>query len=146
MIRIGIAFLTAAIGAALIALTIRNRLRGAATFDWPQAHAEIVGSLVRVDKDPDGDTFAAQIAYNYQVAGISHHGTRVRYGAYATSNRKQAERTVVSYPVGSRHPVFVNPNDPKDAVLECGTSPTNLLITMLGCVFLVIGVVVYVLS
>src|SRR4051812_32520020 len=102
----GIAFLMAAVGAALIALAVRNWRRGASTGNWPQGDAEIVRSVVVVDKGTESDTYTATIEYAYQIARLPHRGTRVRYGAIGSSNRGAAERTVASYPVGSRHPVF----------------------------------------
>jgi hypothetical protein len=138
-----IAGITIAVAVLLLAFAIRNWRRGAATSAWPQTEAEIVRSFVAVDKSTDADTFTATIEYEYQVAGISHRGARVRYGAYASSNRGAAERAVAAFRVGSRCPVFVNPANPKDAVLLRGTSWTNLVIAGAGCIFAIVGVFVY---
>jgi hypothetical protein len=132
-----------AVGAALVALAVRNWIRGAASRDWPQSEAEIVRSFVLVNTDTDGDTYTPTFEYDYQVAGVPHRGTRLRYGAIGSSNRKQAERTIAAYPVGSRHPVFVNPENPKDAVLQRGTAWTNLAIAIFGAVFGGAGVFLY---
>jgi hypothetical protein len=142
-VETGIAFILAAVVVALLALAVRNWIRGAASRDWPQVEAEIVRAFVLVDTSTETDTYTPNVEYDYQVAGASHRGTRLRYGALGSSNRGPAERTIASYPVGSRHLVFVNPENPKDAVLQRGTSWTNLVIAIFGCVFAGAGVLLY---
>jgi len=143
MVPVAIAALMMLVGLALIALAVRNWVRGAATREWRQAEAEIVRSFVLVDKGTESDTFTPTVEYAYQVAGVSYRGMRLRFGACGSSNRAHAERAAAAYPAGSRHPVFVNPRDPKDAVLHRGTARTNIAIAIFGCVFAAAAVFLY---
>ena len=133
--------LFSAIGLFFIGVAIRNLLRGTASRRWPQVQGRILRSFVLVQTD-EGESFTAQVEFEYVVEGSTHRGTRLRYGRIGRASRRRAEQVLAPYPVGAYTPVFYDPRKPSDAVLIQGTSWGNAAIALFGAVFLVCGLAV----
>lgn len=102
---------------------------------WPRVMGRIVSSEAGIEerwlageKLPQCER-VAQIAYTYEVGEESYRGTRF------TLAEKVAESEVpdvlARYPVGKSVPVFYDPTDPANAVLE-RDAPSGLLLGCLG--------------
>ncbi len=138
--------LMAAIGLLLAGLAARNWTRGNATRAWPQTQGRILRSFVLVERSSGsegGTSYTPQVEYEYAVGGASYRCNRLRYGQTGSWGRKQAERTIAPFAVGSHTAVFFNPADPKQAVLLRGTSAGNFAIAGAAFVFLAAAVAVH---
>lgn len=89
---------------------------------WPTATARVISSavgthLVRSSQGGAPAQFMPEVAYEYQVNGITYQGSRVGFGK-VTMSRKKATQVVEKYPSGSAMTVFCDPQDVAKAVLE----------------------------
>lgn len=90
---------------------------------WPSTRGRIVRSGMRAARGAGTDAPRVgnlpSIEYVYDVGGVEYRGHRIRAGDIAPDS---AEATAAPdrYRVGREGPVYYNPADPKDAVLEQG--------------------------
>jgi Protein of unknown function (DUF3592) len=110
--------------AALVTLVCAWRLRqlgriAAACREWRPVEARIAG--VRIDLRDAGDMFQylPVVAYDYAVGGVSYRGETVTLGPPTTFTFEgRAERFANRYAVGAPVTAWVDPGDPRAAVLE----------------------------
>ncbi len=98
---------------------MRSQMRAAANWDG----VEGVITVSRVDQPPshvsdDLNDATPIIHYRYRVGGQDIEGDQISVGGTPLTTRVLALRTVARYPVGARVDVHVDPNDPKNALLE----------------------------
>ena len=89
---------------------------------WPSVRGRVTGGAVVADGtfDDGSPVYYPVISYRYVVAGNEYHGQRrslIRVG-FGGLNRGAAQRVLARYPVGAEVPVFHDPHDPSEAVLE----------------------------
>jgi hypothetical protein len=107
---------------------------GARSKSWRLAE----GSIVRIrslGSTGRGDRFLAE--YTYTFDGIDYFGDRIAYGAASgneESLRNLHDRDNIN--------VHVNPRNPRESVLIPGATSFAKVITMLGCFFVFVGVLV----
>ena len=85
-------------------------------------------------------SYIADIVYDYTVNGRTFSGSKLRYGVMFNSSRDQAQSAVDRHPAGRETPVFFDPANPADAVLEAGLSGVGLFTTVFITPFNVIMV------
>jgi hypothetical protein len=78
------------------------------------------------------------VVYEYEYGGRTYQGDRVRF----KWNRHRIQDELDRFQPGSEHVVYVNPDDPGQAVLEPGTDITNYMALLAGAFFVVAGIVV----
>ena len=98
---------------------MRSRMRAAGNWD----KIEGVITVSKVDQPPthvsdDLDDATPIIHYRYRAGGHEIEGDQIRVGGAPLTTRVLALRMVARYPVGARVDVHVDPNDPKNALLE----------------------------
>lgn len=87
---------------------------------FPRADGVVTHSGVRAERDDEGDlSYRLDIAYDYEVAGRRHTGTRYSYGEMGT-NTSAWKRVSAKYPVGARVRVAYDPADPDESLLKPG--------------------------
>jgi hypothetical protein len=74
-------------------------------------------------------TYSPNIKYTYTVAGKAYSGDRYRFGT-GSSNDSSARRIVDEHPVGKQVPVYYNPDDPAEALLQPGLDGSDLFLAM----------------
>jgi Protein of unknown function (DUF3592) len=89
---------------------------------WPSAQGRIVQSRMRALQRQQGEHATTvinvpDIEYVYSVGGIEYKGHRISIGDIPAGSR-QVEAALERYCVGRTGPVFYNPENPADAVLE----------------------------
>lgn len=105
--------------------SVRDDLRLAEqSAEWPSAQGVVTSSSVQERRIPQGRSsvqgYAAEIAYEYTVAGDVYAGGRIHF-CYAPTRSFQAAKSLAArYPGGSRIAVAYNPNAPAMSVLEPG--------------------------
>jgi len=92
--------------------------------------ATILSSEIKVHQDSDGTTYGAAIRYEYRVAGRHYESDRVRYGQMSESGGHWARQTVAENPAGATRPIWYNPADPAEAVLQRGISGQELFLAL----------------
>jgi hypothetical protein len=117
--------MTGFVGSGLVLLGVTGALVG--PFLWRRARKQLeweaVPGTVCTARIVGGEFYEAQIEYTYTFRGRAFRGTKVRSLTVLTNWRGPAQRVVEKYPPGSTVTVFVNPENPWDAVLERGGDP-----------------------
>lgn len=84
--------------------------------------------------------FRPRIEYTYEHGGRQFRGAKVRSLLVLANWRGPAERLLDKYPFGSPVTVFVNPEDPRDSVLERGGDAKFFpLMLVVSAIFLIVG-------
>ncbi len=78
------------------------------------------------------------IVYSYPVGAARFMSSRVAFHSLASGNRADAAKVASRYPAGSTVPVFYDPQDPEQAVLELGRNPWMFIVA--GGVFSMLAV------
>jgi Protein of unknown function (DUF3592) len=104
---------------------------------WSESTATITRSEIETRNSDDGASYHADIHFTYEFAGkeltSEEWQVGLSFGSHATA------RSVVNrYPVGSKHPCFVDPQPPHAAVLDRTYSWTNLT-GLFGLIFVAAG-------
>ncbi len=107
---------------------------------WPITEGKVLDSRLREKNDGDGITYEVAILYEYFVNGVAHRSDVWRIRAGSSSFTKAALQTVARYPVGSAVPVYFDPEDPADAMLEPGKISWALGLLFAGMAFAAAGV------
>ncbi len=133
------------IGIYLIIRSNKDKQKAQSSQQWPSVMGRIVASEVRESSsmDSEGDTstmYKPYVQYEYNVMGSPFTGEKVSIGLTVSHGSPSQPREIVAkYPVGASVPVYYNPENPADAVLEqrSGSSKVSLI---LGIVFIVIAI------
>jgi Protein of unknown function (DUF3592) len=116
-----------ALGGVFALKSVSLRRQGRACAQWPvasgrilEAHAEV--KFVENDNDRrhrDDQFFGATVSYAYQVGGRDYRSTRLYVGRPVFGGSpKFAQDITTKYPSGASVPVFYNPANPAEAMLE----------------------------
>ena len=118
------------LGAALIVMGAiaagvlwRSYQRAEETRHWTPTPAIVTTSLLLTERPTPHSPLAyrGEVHYHYTVAGTPYTGDHVRRVEGRSSDRGKAVAIVEKYPVGSEVTCYVNPADPKLAILEHST-------------------------
>lgn len=140
---------------ALIAMAIPGSIAGMIVYKmhdvrraakWPSAQGRIVHSRVRAvrRKQSDGSTTvsnAADIEYAFSVGGVEHTGKRIGIGEIPAGS-PEVEAALERYRVGTTGPVFYNPDNPKEAVLERDPPTSPAVLYAIAAGVLLVGFVI----
>jgi hypothetical protein len=131
------------IGFAFLACATRLLIKSNRAKTWPRVQGTMLDSKIR-ESYSSGEEKSEQIyiLYEYSVNGESLRSSVWRLGNANTSSRsKSAKEILTRYPIGARVMVHVNPENPKDAVLEPGNVPWVWF--LFGFMFFVVGALCY---
>jgi hypothetical protein len=135
------------VGVFLISRLRAAKREAAESLNWPSTPGRIIISdisMYQPSREVDSSrspTYAPVIEYTYIVQGIEYHGKRIGFtgGGVTSGTRGDAARLIKPYPVNASIPVYFNPNNPAEAVLEHKVqSQGGLLVVTI--VFLLLGV------
>jgi len=117
-------------------LRMRSQMQAASHWD----RIEGVITVSRVDQPPshvsdDLNDATPVIRYRYRVGGQDIESDQVRIGGTALTTRVLAGGLVARYPVGARVDVHIDPNDPKNVLLEPGQQGNLTALIVFAIVF-----------
>lgn len=116
-----------------------NLLQSLRCTRWPVAQGVITSADISSHSGgKGGKTYAANISYDYRVAGTHYICTRLAYGVMNSSHAR-AQAVLNRYPLGKKVPVYYAPNDPGEAVLETGVHGGTWICFGVGTVFVLAG-------
>ena len=111
-------------------------LGGSASQDWPTVDGQIISSTVEtIHTSGDSTRYYAVVEFEYSVDGTSFQGDRVYFGMQPTTHRSTAEDISRRYSVGRIVPVFYDPEDAQNSVLEPGASNLSWMGIGVGILF-----------
>ena len=113
-----------------------NLRGGSASQNWPTVDGQIISSTIET-KHTSGDStrYYTVVEFEYSVDGTSFQGDRVYFGMQPTTHRSTAEDISRRYSVGRIVPVFYDPEDAQNSVLEPGTSSQSWMGIGVGILF-----------
>lgn len=134
------------VGGVILFFGVRQILRANASTTWPTVTGVVtvaeLGKHLGHDRD-DATTYSADISYDYVVNDHSYVNGTVNFGSVQTSDPSTARRVLKRYPVGLQVPVYYNPADPQEAILEPGLDWGSWFLPIFGGIFLVVGVGIF---
>ena len=131
-----VAVILSAVAALLIGIGWVNHRRAQAAQAWPASQGQVLAAVVGVQSGDDGPTYFPRITYTYSVNGQAYQNDRLVIGGGISGSRGPAEQIVARYPAGSQVPVYYNPANPQEAVLERRSGSTRFLVGLGAFLFL----------
>jgi hypothetical protein len=133
-------------GAAIVFFVLGSRARGtvSATNNWVTATATIINASVEASRGGTVDggtatTYYPRVLYEYQVNGQTYRGDKRILGEEVSKGiQSWAEKDIAKYQRGTTVPVYYNPADPRQAVLE-RTAPAATFFNLLAALFIVLA-------
>lgn len=109
---------------------------------WVEAPCTITSASIKTHSDSDGDTYSPQVTYTYQWKGDDYQGTRFAWDSTSYGSRSSIEKWMEPYPAGAKSICYVDPSNPREAVLVRSFPTIVLFIVPFGLVFVAVGVAV----
>ncbi|MEH2511961.1 hypothetical protein V1291_003315 [Nitrobacteraceae bacterium AZCC 1564] len=130
---------------------IMQRKQISASMRWPTVLGKIteVGVVAeeRHEDDDDGRTrittvYRSDVQYAYAVGGREFHSNKWNWGWTAFyPDEASARAPVAEYTVGASVPVFYNPQNPEEAILEPGNKDGRGAQLIFGAMFVIAGAI-----
>jgi hypothetical protein len=112
-------------------------LEAKASSAWPM----VVGTVTRAQVGETGiGRYFADVAYTYRVGDREFTGTRIRPSDGEYNIRDGAVHAIRELTVGKQHPVFYNPANPRQAVLQAGAGFQEYVLLLVPVGMFVVGV------
>ena len=90
------------------------------TGDWPETEGVVISSEVYTSESSEGgSSFCLDISYEYTVDNVKYTGYRVSYSSEDSCD-SWSQDADKDYPEGKTIPVYYDPSDPSESVLETG--------------------------
>ena len=90
------------------------------TGDWPETEGVVTSSEVYTSESSEGGTtYCLDISYEYTVDNVNYTGYRVSYSSEDSCD-SWSQNADDDYPEGKTIPVYYDPSDPGESVLETG--------------------------
>ena len=122
---------------------IRDLNQAKASVDWPTSPGKVLSSSVKHERDSDGDTYHAEVVYEFKVNNTTYSSKRIAYGDYGSSNPSHAQKIVNQYPQDKNVTVHYMPNNPKVCVIEVGVKgKVSSSLQFIGIYFVIFGLII----
>jgi hypothetical protein len=113
---------------------------------WPSVDGIVVSSKVAAVTSGTGNsrstTYKADVKYRYQVDGTAYKSDALRLGQISMGMKSGAQEDVRRHLPGPET-VYYDPAEPSNSVLEPGLYWSLCLKPVVGCLFVVVGVVMF---
>ena len=123
------------LGIAMLPFGVRNFHDSFTSKSWPTVEGVIKHSSI----GGSGDTFHADILYEYTVDSTDYVGTKISLSDYGLSNPSHARKISNRYPAGETVKVYYKKSDPGNAILEPGLRFTAILLLLFSLIFILVG-------
>lgn len=106
--------------------------------DWEKTPCNILSSRVHIETDCDDTSYSVDILYHYTVQNKEYRSNQYSFFGNSPGSKRYQERIVNRYPEGSVAICYVDPDDPRTAVLDRGFT-VDILPGLMPLVFVVLG-------
>jgi hypothetical protein len=107
---------------------------------WPTTAGQILVATIEQRHGSEGYTPYPVVLYTYQVEGQTYQGQRIYFGGEVGGSAMTG--VIKKYPVGAQVPVYYNPQNPADAVLE-RSAPTGKVFVLVGVILILVAAATY---
>ena len=118
---------------------------------WRPTPVKILSSRVIEKAGRESTLYSAEVLYEYTVEGTRYEGDRISvYPQWSSSSRTRHQELAAGFPAGQEVSGWVNPWNPKEAVLSVTARPSTalrfvpLILAGSGILTLVIGAVAWI--
>ena len=111
--------------------------------NWKKIRANITSSRIDSSCDTDGCSYEAKIEYNYSYKNRDYTSSKIAFGYLGNSFKFLSKRIYKRFAYGSIPMIYVNPRNPKLAVLLAGIRPFHLFNIVFFIAFAVIATNIY---
>jgi hypothetical protein len=111
----------------LAAIWIVPMRRSMEARSWNSAPCVILRSEVRTETQHQGQSFSAEVLFGYEVEGKHLESSRLDLGSDMSMSYSAVKERLAAYPAGSTNVCFYNPVNPREAVLQRGSTPDFFL-------------------
>jgi hypothetical protein len=126
------------VGVSFIVVMLRAQRGARSESSWRQ----VPGVILTSNAESAYEGYLPHIRFDYTFEGSKYVGGQFKSAILTYNWRGPSERVVGRYPPGTRVTVYVNPSNPKDAVLEPSVSGVIYHVGVAaGCLFALLGVV-----
>jgi len=87
----------------------------------------------------DGDTYAPEVTFAYTFDGQAYTSNQFWFGSGSNGDRKAVEKAIAPFQAGGEYPCYVNPTNPKEAVLTRQVAAHTWLGWLFGGIFAAVG-------
>ena len=118
-----------------------SMMKGWDSKSWSSTNGTIVSSKVKTITTRSTSTsttprkkrtrYFPEIHYKYQVDGKEYSGDRLAFG-FSNRPKEESKNIVERYPAGAHVPVYYDPDNPEESVLEPGVYALNWLGIVFG--------------
>jgi len=133
------------IGAGILAGALRLLLEGRASRSWPEVDGHVIRSEITTKtisgKHGSRTVYVPSITYQFNIAGITHTGTRLGMSDDHYPAPGNAELVTLRYPVGTKVTVRHRRDKPAQCLLNPGIPSKAWVLLPLGAFFLTIGLI-----
>lgn len=137
-----------AAGLFLIRISLRTFLKLRGTKNWIVCHAKVISKQIKNETNVSNSEigvsgrkrkYIPEIIYDYDYQGKSYRNDQLKMIREAYSSKEKAEEQISSYTEKSEVMVFVNPDNPEEAVLNKNFPETLKLFLGIGIFLLLTG-------
>jgi hypothetical protein len=143
----------ALVGLACLRWTWLGVRRAEASTHWPAVDARIVSSNIEVRSEGSSGVdyggrityYYPQVLYEYDVQGLTYQSTKILF-VNVNYTHSDAQATIARYPAGGKALAYVDPENPRLAVLETGMEGKKgkyAIAGIVGAAFTVIGALMW---
>ena len=108
--------------------------------DWVQTECEILSSEVQSNHSSDGTTYRIAISFRYRVQNHPYISASYNFDDSSSSGYDGKAEVVARYPKHSKHACWVDPADPREAVLNRDIPGIVYLTIPFTSIFMLVGI------
>jgi hypothetical protein len=109
-----------------------RRVRGAKS--WLETPCVIVASAVKED-ETDSGLYTLLVTYQYDFGGQSYRSSRYSFSVLATAGYRGKKRVAGRLAPGTSAVCYVNPDDPRDSVIDRGLTWDMVFSAVFAAIF-----------
>lgn len=106
---------------------------------WPTVPCVIEASQVKTHRGSDSTTYSVDIRFSYSFGGVDYSGGSYNFSDFSSSGYDSKKAIVDRYPVGFAAVCWVNPADPRIAVLSRDVPTIVFFLIPFSSIFMLIG-------
>jgi hypothetical protein len=108
------------------------------------AWLKVSGSVIGAEVLYDGEMYYPSITYKYTYGDAKFTGNKFKTVLLQYNWRGPSERVVQRFPKDASIEVYVNPDNPEEAVLEPGGTAGYSFIIVIACISILAGVITFI--
>ena len=110
--------------------TVNQFRQARASESWPQVLGTIEAAWIRENKLGNNlrGSFTAEIEYVYVVDNKTLIGKQIAPHKQEYGTREEAQKLIAPYPIRSQQPIFYNPDEPTESMLEPGVTTSSYVL------------------